>query len=248
MDPFSIAAIVSMIAGAGLQAYSANQAAKKQQQAAIQAQQRQLQERQMATDVAAKRTAEFDPSTRQQNQQQIQQDMTGQLQQQVQPQQITAQGVQVGSTIPDQAAGSDYMTAKAKEAAKTAASLHGLAGLMGRIGSASELRRNEAVGIGDTAGEIGRIQNGADNIAGIDQIGIDAAGRPNLGLQLAGAALGAYGSSQLAGAGLGTKTPQLDASLAYPSVGSPKLGSGLFIPKVNGGALGSGTWVGPAGY
>lgn len=248
MTGLEIAAIISMIAGSGMQMYATDRASKKQQQEALISQQRQLAERNQATEAAKRRASDFDPTQRQQNQQEIQQDLTGKFDQQVSQPQITAQGTQIGSTIPNSGGSTDYLVSKAREEAKAKASLHGLAALMGRIGSANELRRKEAVGIGDTAGEIGRIQNGANNIAAIDQIGIGAAGRPSLGLQLAGAALSAYGSGTLAGAGVGK-----GSTGAAPAVADGPLGSGLWSPAATrsmrsgtlGGVLGSGTWVSP---
>lgn len=196
-----IVPILAMLASAAMQSYSQNRALKKRQQEAVQAQQRQSAARQQATDSALKRTQEFDPNTRRQQQDQIQQELTGDYTQQVTGPQVTAQGVQVGSTIDG--GGAEYLTTKAKEQAKATASLRELAALMGRIGSAGELRRKEAVGIGDTAGDIGRIQSGADVMGGIDQIGIQAAGVPNPWMGLASAALGAYGAGAMAGGGAG---------------------------------------------
>jgi hypothetical protein len=195
----AVAAIASAAIGANAQA----QAAARQKRAAVEAQQRQLMAQNAATQEAAKKAQEFDPGNRQAEQQAIQQDLTAELDNQVKQPQITAQGVQVGSTLPQGTA--DYTVAKAKEQAKTTESLRALASLMGRIGSAGELRRKEAVGLGDTAGAIGRIQSGAGNIGGIDQIGVQAAGQPSLGAMFASEALRAYGASQ---AGRGATTTQ----------------------------------------
>jgi hypothetical protein len=212
MDPLTLA-IITTLAGTGLQVYSQNQAAKRQQQAALESQQRQLAARNQTTDMAAKAANEFDPTTRDKNLQDATQQLTQQYEQAAQQQPITAQGVQVGSTIPTQAGGADYTMAKAKETAKTTASLRALAGLMGRIGGAGQLRQNEAIKIGDTAGNVERVQRGADNIAGIDQIGIQAAGQQNPWTQIAGAGLQSYGLSGLATAGLSK------AATALPTTG-----------------------------
>jgi type II secretory pathway pseudopilin PulG len=194
-----IGMIIAMIASAAMQAYSQNAAAKKQQQMAAQSHQRQLAAQNEATKVAAAKAEEFAPDKRNEQQADIEQALTGELTKQVDKPMITAQGVEVGTTIDG--GHSDYTAAKAREKAKTAASLRSLAALMGRIGSASELRRNEAVGIGDAATDIGRIQTGANNVAGIDQFAVQTAGRPNLGLTLASAALNAYGMSGAGGMG-----------------------------------------------
>ena len=185
-------AIASMIASAAIQQQTRAAAADRQRKAAVQSQQRALASQNQATDVALKQVQEFDPGTRKEKQDQIQQDLTAQYEKAASSP-ITAQGVQVGATIPDAAGSTDYLAAKARETAKAAASNRDLAALFGRIGSAGQLRQGEAVGIGDAAGEIGRIQTGANNVANIDQIGIDAAGQPSLGGMLVGSALGAYG-------------------------------------------------------
>lgn len=192
MDPLTIAGIVASLASAAVQQQAAASAAKRQREQAVMAQKRQLDMQNEASAAAARRASEYDPTERGNRQQQIQQEITGEMERQVQGPQVTAQGVQVGATIDG--GGADYLTAKAKEEAKTKASLHALASLMGRMGSAGELRRREAVGFGDTAGEIGRIQTGANNLWGADQVGIEAAGQVSPGAMLASQALGAAGS------------------------------------------------------
>jgi hypothetical protein len=195
--------IIAMIVAAAMQQKASSDAARRQKEQAVLAQQRQLAAQNEATQVASKKAAEFDAPQRAEKQDQIAQDLTANYQQQIAAPQVTAQGVQVGSTVPEAAAGADYSLARAKEQAKTTASLHALAGLMGRIGSTSELRRREAVGIGDTAGTIGRIQTGANNIWQADQAGVQAAGRPDPWLQIGAGALNAYGMSGLMASGLG---------------------------------------------
>jgi hypothetical protein len=185
-------AIASMIASAAIQQQTRAAGVERQRKAAVQSQQRALASQNQATDVALKQVQEFDPGTRKEKQDQIQQDLTAQYEKAASSP-ITAQGVQVGATIQDAAGSTDYLAAKARETAKAAASNRSLAALFGRIGSAGQLRQGEAVGIGDAAGEIGRIQTGANNVANIDQIGIDAAGQPSLGGMLVSSALGAYG-------------------------------------------------------
>lgn len=205
-----------MIASAAISAHSQSQAAKKQKQQMVMAQQRQLNAQNAATDVAMKRVDEFDPNTRKANQDAITQELQGGYEKEIAAPQITAQGVQVGNTI--EGGTPDYLTTKAREKSKATESLRQLAALMGRTGSASQLRRNEAVGFGDSAGEIGRIQTGANNIFGADQVGIQAAGQPSVGSTLASAALGAYGQGKLATSGLG-KPPAVLGTPSGPTGG-----------------------------
>jgi len=201
MDPLSIGI---MLLSAAMTAKANNDAAQKQQRLAMESRQRALQAQNQATDVAMKRVQEFDPTVRKAQQDEIQTQLTDKYQQAATPTPITAQGVQVGQTIPGGTA--DYLANKGRETAKAAESNRNLAALLGRIGSAGQLRRNEAVGIGDTAGQIGRIGTGADNMSQIDQIGINAV-QPSLGMTLAGQALGAYGMGRAATSGLAPKAP-----------------------------------------
>lgn len=229
MDPISIASLIAMIAGAGLQYKASSDASKRQREQALAAQQRQLNEQNAASAAAAKRAADYDPTTRAANQQAIEQQLTDTYSKQVSQPQITAQGVQVGTTLPEGQGGTEYLKARAKEQAKTTASLHALAGLMARIGAPGELRRNEAVAFGDTAGEIGRIQNGAGNLFAADQVGIEAAGNPSPGMLFAGAALRAAGGAGMSGAGRGT-------TAAPRSYSSPGMWDMTNRPGSNGGS------------
>lgn len=191
-DPISIGLL---IAGTALQQKAQSDAISKQRRMAVESQQRALQSQNQATDAAMRRVQEFAPEQRQAQQQEIAQDLTKQYEGAA-AQPITAQGVQVGQTLPTGAGTSDYVAAKARETAKAAESSRALAALFGRLGAAGQLRRNEAVGLGDTAGEIGRIQTGANNTAAIDQIGIDSV-QPSVGMSLAGQALQGYGLGKL---------------------------------------------------
>lgn len=247
MDPITIAALVSMVAGAGLQAYDAQRSAKRQSEAARQAQQRQLEARSQATQRVQQQAEQFDPTKRQAAQDAIQGQLTQQYQQAAQPQ-VTAQGVQVGTTLPQGAGSSSYTVAKAKETAKVTESMRQLAAIMGRLGAPGMQRQNEAVALGDTATDLGRIQNGAANIGEIDRIATQAAGQPDFITNLAAAGLNAYGMSGLMGAGLGG-----GASGAGAPTGPGPLGSGTWFPVQKaalkgatvGGPLGSGTWLAP---
>lgn len=233
-DPLSLGL---MLAGSAVSMYGNNQAAKKQQQVMLQSQQRQIAARNQATDVAMKRVQEFDPNARQERQDDITQQLTGDYEQAVNQTPITAQGVQVGATIPGAAATTDYLTAQAREKAKSTASLRELAALMGRIGSAGQLRRNEAVGIGDTAGEIGRIQGNASNMAGIDELRASAI-QPSLGTQLIGGALSSYGAGAMASGGIGWPSAAAGApamSLNPATLPTDPLGMQTRVPSLGGG-------------
>lgn len=214
LDPISIGI---MLAGAAITAQGQQSALKKQQNKMGMVQREQLEARNQATDLAAKRALEFDPTQRQERQQEIAQNLEGQYNEVSQGTPITAQGVQVGSTIPGTSATGDYLAATAREKAKSTASLRDLASLMGRIGSAGQLRRDEAIGIGDTAGSIGRIQGNANNMAEIGTMEASAI-TPSLGSQLIGGALSSYGAGSLATGGLAKAGSALRGTYAAPGI------------------------------
>lgn len=214
MDPITIGL---MLAGAAITAHGQSQALKKQKKIAVAGQQEMLNERNKATDVALRKAAEFNPDNRAAQQQEIAQSLEGDFRQAVEATPITAQGVQVGSTIPTGAATTDYLAATAREKAKSTESLRTLAQLMGRIGSAGQLRRNEAVDLGDTAGQIGRIQDGAGNVNQINGIKAGAV-TPSLGSQLIGGALTSYGAGRMATAGVGAAPAAGAGTYANPNI------------------------------
>ncbi len=231
-DPISLGLLLG---GAAIQNYGQQQALKKQQAIMRESQQRQINARNQATDVAMRQVQEFDPTARQGRQDEIAQALTADYDQAVTGTPITAQGVQVGSTIPTSAGTSDYLTATAREKAKSTESLRQLAQLMGRLGSASQLRRDEAIGIGDAAGEIGRIQTNANNMAGIDEMRA-AAVTPSLGTQLIGGAMSAYGGGRLATAGLGAVGSATGGmSLNPATMPTDPLGMSTRVASIGGG-------------
>lgn len=222
-DPVSIGLT---LLGAALSSKAQSDAASKQRRMAVESQQRALQARNQATDVAMRRVQEFAPEQRQQRQDEIAQDLTQQYEQAAATP-ITAQGVTVGQTLPQGGGTTDYLTSRAREAAKATESNRALAALFGRLGAAGQLRRDEAVGLGDTAGEIGRIQTGADNMAAIDQVGIDSV-QPSIGMSLAGQALTGYGLGKLS-------TPAKAAPKIFGnSYANPDMLNIVSMPKVRG--------------
>lgn len=241
-DPVSIGLT---LLGAALSAKSQSDAASKARRMAVESQQRSLQAQNQATDAAMRRVQEFTPEARQDRQQDIAGDLTQRFEQAAATP-ITAQGVTVGQTIPGGT--TDYLTAKARETTKATESSRALAALFGRLGAAGQLRRDEAVGIGDTAGDIGRIGAGANNMAGIDEIGINSV-QPSLGATIAGQALQGYGLGQIASGGLFGSAPS-DVKLGSAALGdNPDALFGLGLRKTAPG-LGlksSGSWLMPQG-
>jgi hypothetical protein len=202
---------------AGVSYSAQNQAAKRQQAEMAAANQRQMQARNQATDAVMKRVQEFDPTQRGNEQTQIEQNLTSQYQEAAQTPIPGAQGIQAPSA--------DYQVADAKEKARVTESLRQLASLMGRTQSAGQLRRNEGLRIGDTAGDIGRIQSGANAMGGIDRMAIQAAGQPSAGSAIVSGLLnGASSFMKPASAGMTAPNGSYANPNAWNMVNVPKGG------------------------
>jgi hypothetical protein len=201
MDPITIGSLIAVLAGGYMQHQAVAQQAERQAQLARLSQMGQLQAQDRATKVVAQTSEDFDATKRKA----VGDALAGQLQQTfeqaAQPTALTAQGVQVGTTLPAGQGGSAYTADQAREAAKTAESMRQFAAIMGRTTAPGLQREREAVKVGDAAGAVGRIQTGANNIAGIDRIGIQSV-LPNAALSIGGQALQAYGVGKLATSGM----------------------------------------------
>jgi hypothetical protein len=192
---------------AGVSYAGQNQAANRQLAEMAAANQRQLQARNQATDAVMKRVQEFDPTERGNEQAQIEEVLAGQYREVAQAPIPGAQGIQAPSA--------DYQVADAKEKSRVAESLRQLASLMGRTQSAGQLRLNEGLRIGDTAGDVGRIQSGASAMSDIDKMAIQAAGQPSAGYAIASGLLN--GAGAMYGAGGGAKITSPNGSYTNPN-------------------------------
>lgn len=191
MDPITIAALVAMVTGAGLQ-YKASTDAQARQREEIARSMAAQQELQMQAEKKALDTAQtYDPSQRTAEQTQIADDIEQSLikpvseSQAIRAQQTTTQGDTSG----------DYQVAKAASDLQTMKQAEQLARLLGKTTSASRLRMGEGIRMMDAGQAIDQLnsfsrgQSGADNIA-IQQAGLVDPGQVFLGqlLQSAGTA------------------------------------------------------------
>lgn len=197
MTGFEIAAVIAMLAGAATQ-YKASQDAAERQQREIQASLARQRDLQMQAEDKAKKTAEdFAPETRKEAQGQIEQQLTEEFQAPVQ----SAQEINNAQSTTQGNVSSDYVAAKAASNVNQLKQAEQLARLLGKTTAASRLRTNEAIKVADAAAGIDRLANFSRGQAGADEIGINAAGRPDAGMVLGGQVLGALGAGGLAMAG-----------------------------------------------
>lgn len=202
MTGLEIAALVAMVAGAGMQ-YKATQDARSRQDASIReslARQRELQ--QQAEQRAMTTARDYGTEDRRAEQTQIADQITQELlapvseSQAIRAQQSTTQGN----------VSNDYTTAKAASDVQSLKAAEQLARLLGKSTSANRLRMNEGIRLMDTGQAIDQLGSFSRGNAAADQIAIDQAGRPSAGLQFAGSVLQGVGTAGLLGGASGKVT------------------------------------------
>lgn len=190
MDPLTIASLISAIAGSAMQ-YSASQdaAARQRQQIQDETQRQQAFQRQ-AEQTALNRVQDYDPQTRRDNQQQIEQQVTDNL---MQPVQQAQPAMQDQSSVQGDVS-SDYTTARARSQADQMNLVQNLARIMGKITGANRLRQDEALKMLSTGQQIDQLKNFAQGSQGVNQLEVQQAGVPDGGTMLAGGLLQTLGS------------------------------------------------------
>lgn len=236
MTGLEIAALVAMIAGTGLQYKANTDAQKRRTQETLASMARQDDLNRKAEKTAIDASQEYQSDKRTVAQDQIAEQLTEGYIAPVK----SANEINASQTTTQGAVSNDYTTAKAKSEVELMKNAEALARLFGKVGSANNLRQNEAIRMGDTAATVGKFGNFAQGQAGADRIAIDNAGTPSAGMQLAGGLLSAAGAYGLAsGAGAAAK-----GATAAPNM---PLGSGMTAPINTGigqgtAGLGTGMW------
>jgi hypothetical protein len=213
MTGLEIAALVALIASAGVQ-YKASTDAQERQQQEIQrslAAQEALQKEAEAKALSTAKT--FDPKDRIEEQAAIENAISTELlapvseSQQIRAQQQTTQG-----NVSD-----DYTTAKAKSDVTALKSAEQLARLLGKTTSSNRLRMNEGIRLMDTGQDIDQLNSFSRGQQGADRIAIQQAGNIDPGMVFAGQLLGAAGSAGLAYGGKAGSVTAADTAAANAS-------------------------------
>ena len=213
MEPFSIAALVAMLAGAAVQ-YQAQVDAQNAQQEAIRNSLNAQEELQREAEQKAMKTAEtFNPLDRIKQQAELESQITDNL--------ITpVSGSQTARADKATAEGNiseDYTVAKAKADTNTLKSAEALARLLGKTSSANRLRLEEGIRLMDTGQQLGMLNNFSQGQKAADSIAIQQAGMVDPGMVLAGSLLQAAGSAGMMYGG--AKTPVDPSKVAGTSNG-----------------------------
>lgn len=194
MDPFTIAALVAMVAGAGVQ-YKASTDAQTRQKDEIRtglASQRALQ---LKAEKKALDTAEtFQAPKRAEEQGQIADQLTQELMAPV----SESQNIRASQQTTQGNVSGDYTTAKAASDVNAIKTAQSLAKLLGKSSSANRLRMNEGIRLLDAGQDIDRLGGFARGQSGADGVAIQQAGQVDPGMQFAGSLLQTAGSAGLA--------------------------------------------------
>lgn len=199
MDPFTIAALVAMVAGAGVQ-YKASTDAQKRQQNEIRTGLASQRELQLKAEKRALTTADtFETPKRAAEQEAIAETMTQELMAPV----TESQAIRAAQQTTQGNVSGDYTTAKAASDVNAIKTAQSLAKLLGKSSSANRLRMNEGIRMLDAGQDIDRLSGFSRGQAGADSIAVQTAGQVDPGMVLAGSLLQAGGSAGLMYGGSG---------------------------------------------
>lgn len=234
MDPFTIAALVAAVAGAGLQ-YKASTDAQERQRREIEASLQAQRELQMQAEKKAMDAASgYETPKRAAEQQQLATEIEQSLIQPV----SESQAIRAEQQTTQGNVSGDYQTAKAAADLQTMKQAEQLARLLGKTTSASRLRMNEGIRLMDTGqavdqlGSFSRGRQGADNIA-IQQAGLVDPTKVFIGqiLQAAGSAgIMSGGAPSSSSTNLGTAPLGANPAATTGFGLKPGMGVGLKAP------------------
>ncbi|GIZ54053.1 hypothetical protein [Noviherbaspirillum aridicola] len=239
MDPITIASLVAMIAGAGMQYKATSDAAKRAQEEALRASQRHDEYQRQAEQKAMNQAQEFNTDNRAAEQARIEQQLT---QEYIAPAK-SATEINSSATTTQGAVSDDYMAARARSQAEIMKNAETLARLFGKTGAAHKLRTNEAIRMADTAAGIDRLGNFSRRMGEVDEFAVKAAGTPNAGLMIGGQlamGLGTLGLANGAGStGVTSEAGELGSGM-YSTPTPSGIGAAPSAPKPTN--LGTGFW------
>ena len=201
MEPLTMAALASVIGGAGLQYKAQTDAANARNREIAQSlmNQRKLQ---VEAEKKALDTAQtFNTPDRMKEQAALEQTIEQGLMQPV----SDSQAIRAQQTTTQGNVSNEYQTAKAASDAAVLKDAHMLARLMSKTTGANRLRMNEGLRMMDASMDIDRLGSFSRGQNAADQVAIEVAGRPDAGMQLAGGVLQGLGTVGLMG-GFGGKT------------------------------------------
>lgn len=197
--PLIAAAIGSMLAGSLIQKRAMDKAAAAQRDAIARAQAAQAEYQRQAEAAALEQAAQFEAPKREEQQQQITEELK---QQYLKPVQQAAPINDIATRTAGEVS-SAYENARSQSAAQVAAQSQRLAAQMAGIHAAARLRGNEGQALGETARAIDQIGSFARGQGRVDDVRIREAGKPNASRMMIGQLLSTAGQIALMSGGFG---------------------------------------------
>ncbi|MCZ4065459.1 hypothetical protein NB636_02030 [Oxalobacter aliiformigenes] len=207
IDDLAIAGLIASLAGTAISYNSQQQAAKRANQASLDAMRRQQQYQQQAEQTALERANDYKTENRQEKQEAIRQE----LEQEYSAPALAAQEINANAATTQGDVSNDYKTYKAASDANVEDLTRTFANLMARTNAAKQLRLNEGYKNADAASTIGRLQNFAQGQSVVDQMKIQDAANSGAGMSALGGLVSSLGTAAMSGAfnGLLDKTPSV---------------------------------------
>lgn len=220
MDPFSIAALVATVAGAAVQHKAATDAQKRQQDSINQGLMRQRDLQRQAEKTALDAAQQYETPKRQEQQQQLAEEITQNLIAPV----SESQAVRAAQQTTQGEVSGDYNRSKAAADLETVKQAEALARLLGKSSSAGRLRMGEGINMMDTQlamNQLNRTSQGEQQVANINT---QLAGQVDPGSNFLGSLLQAGGTAYLGANGFGggkvTKGNEMLANMSSDPIGS----------------------------
>jgi len=197
MDPLTIAALIAMIASAGMQYSNQRSASKRANEETMRALENQRQLQMQAEKTALDNADNFNEEARQDRMENTQQVLEQEFSRPaISAQQINQRAATTRGNVSD-----DYAQTKASTDANTMRLAQDYARLFSTIRSGQNLRRDEGFGMADAASNIGRLQSFSRGQQQVDDLKIRNAAQPNAAVGLVSNILGAAGSAGMMYAG-----------------------------------------------
>lgn len=239
IDDLAIAGLIASLASTAISYNSQQQAAKRANQASLDATRKQQEYQRQAEQTALERANDYKTENRLEKQQEI----ADELEQDYVKPALSAQAINADTATTQGDVSGDYRAAKAKSDANVENLAKTFANLMARTNAAKQLRLNEGYRNADAASTIGRLQNFSQGQNVVDQMKIQEAANSGAAGNFLGQVLGAVGSAgMMYGAGLPSSAPSAaqtaGLSSAMEGVKLPGVSAGNWrLPGVSAGAF-----------
>lgn len=227
IDDLAIAGLIASLAGAAISYNSQQQAAKRANQASLDAMRRQQEYQRQAEQTALERANDYKTENRLEKQQEI----ADELEQDYVKPALSAQAINAAAATTQGDVSGDYKAAKAQSDQNVDNLAKTFANLMARTNAAKQLRLNEGYRNADAASTIGRLQNFAQGQDAVDQMKIREAANSGATGNFLGQVLGAVGTAgMMYGAGQPSSAPS-----AAQMAGLSSTMEGVKLPGVSAG-------------